>query len=79
MRLPNKKDTKSRTNEVLPETSSKTSGELPKKKVERKELPVLQPISRLKSHQAHAMVLHKDGEADAHPFACFTTASMCCV
>lgn len=79
MRLPNRKDAKSRTNKVVPQTSSETSGELPKKKGERKELPFLRPVSRLSSHQAHAMVLYQDGETETHLAACNTITSRCFV
>ena len=60
-RRPDISSTKSRTAEVA-SSGSRPSGKLPKSKSERKELPSLRPISRLSKHQAHAMVLYKDGE-----------------
>lgn len=64
VRRTDKTSTKDRTSEVPP-PASKTSGELPKTKGERKELPYLSPASSISRQQAHAMVLYKDGEADA--------------
>ena len=60
-RRPDISSTKSRTSEVA-SSGSRPSGKLPKSKSERKELPSLRPISRVSKHQAHAMVLYKDGE-----------------